>query len=102
MKISNLSYAELLTLRTDVDAELKRREHEEKAKARKQIVEIARTHGLSVEEIMKKSGTVRKPVETKYQHPSNQELTWTGRGRKPIWVQEWLKNGKDLRDITIV
>jgi DNA-binding protein H-NS len=44
---------------------------------------------------------VRKPVEAKYRHPENAELTWTGRGRKPVWVQELLTAGKTLEDLAI-
>lgn len=32
--------------------------------------------------------SVRVPV--KYRHPSEPELTWTGRGRRPRWVAEWV------------
>ncbi|WP_024301959.1 H-NS family nucleoid-associated regulatory protein [Pseudogulbenkiania sp. MAI-1] len=101
MDLSNLSFADLLSLRNDLDSEIKRREQEEKAKAKKQIVELARAYGLSVEEVLGKVGSARKPVEAKYCHPQNPELTWTGRGRKPLWVQELLSTGKTLDDLAI-
>lgn len=101
MKLSTYSYTELVELKAAVEAELKRREQEEKAKAKKQIVEIARTYGLNVEEVLGKAGSVRKPVEAKYRHPANPELTWTGRGRKPVWVQDLLSQGKTLADLAI-
>lgn len=34
-----------------------------------------------------------------YQHPENSELVWTGRGRRPKWVESWLANGKPLDDL---
>lgn len=101
MELQKLSYADLLNLRTQVETEIKSREHEEKAKAKKQIMELAKAHGLSVEEVLGKTGGVRKPVEPKYCHPQNAELTWTGRGRKPVWVQELLNSGKSLEDLAI-
>jgi DNA-binding protein H-NS len=101
MELSNLDFAGLIALRSDIEAEIKRREHDEKAKAKKQIVELARTHGLSVEEVLGKGVTVRKPVEAKYRHPQQAELTWTGRGRKPVWVQTLLAAGKTLDDLKI-
>ncbi|BAK76139.1 histone family protein nucleoid-structuring protein H-NS [Pseudogulbenkiania sp. NH8B] len=101
MELSNLSFADLLSLKSDLENEIKRREHEEKAKAKKQIVELARAYGLSVEEVLGKVGPARKPVEAKYCHPQNPELTWTGRGRKPLWVQELLAAGKNLEDLAI-
>lgn len=101
MELDKLSYAELVALKNKVDNEIKSREHEEKARAKKQIVELARAHGLSIEEVLGKGGAPRKPVEAKYRHPQHPELTWTGRGRKPVWVQELLAAGKTLQDIAI-
>ncbi|WP_293762131.1 H-NS histone family protein [uncultured Aquitalea sp.] len=102
MDISTLSYTELAELKANVETEMKRRESEEKTKAKKQIIELAKAYGLSVEEVLGKTGTVvRKPVEAKYRHPQNSELTWTGRGRKPVWVQELLNAGKTLEDLAI-
>jgi DNA-binding protein H-NS len=101
MELDKLSYAELVALKTKVENEIKSREHEEKARAKKQIVDLARAHGLSIEELLGKTGGVRKPVEAKYRHPQRPELTWTGRGRKPVWVQELLAAGKTLQDIAI-
>lgn len=102
MDISTLSFTELLALKGDVENEIKRRESEEKSKAKKQIIELAKAYGLSVEEVLGKvGGVVRKPVEAKYRHPGNPELTWTGRGRKPVWVQELLAAGKTLDDLAI-
>ncbi|GGY07242.1 H-NS histone family protein [Paludibacterium paludis] len=101
MDLSKLELPELLTLKSDLEQEIKRREHDAKDKARKQIVEIAKTYGLSVEDVLAKTGTTRKPVEAKYRHPDHPELTWTGRGRKPVWVQELLASGKTMEDLTI-
>jgi DNA-binding protein H-NS len=101
MELSNLSFTELVALKSDVEIEIKHREHEEKSKAKKQIVELAKAYGLSIEEVLGKGTPVRKPVEAKYRHPQHPELTWTGRGRKPVWVQELLAAGKTLQDLMI-
>lgn len=34
-----------------------------------------------------------------YQHPEDNDLTWSGRGRKPKWVQDWIANGGTLEDL---
>jgi DNA-binding protein H-NS len=36
-----------------------------------------------------------------YAHPENRELTWTGRGRKPRWVEFWLNNGGTLEQLRV-
>ncbi len=37
----------------------------------------------------------------KYRNPGNPDQTWTGRGRKPKWVNEVLQGGADLTDLEI-
>lgn len=101
MNLSELGFTELVALKADVEAEIRRRESEEKAKAKKQIVELARAYGLSVEEVLGKTGSTRKPVEAKYRNPADPDVTWTGRGRKPVWVQQLLASGKTLEDLAI-
>ncbi|KZE33880.1 DNA-binding protein H-NS [Crenobacter luteus] len=101
-QLPSLEYADLIKLRNEVESELKRRESEEKAKARKQIQEIAKTYGLNLEEVLSKTtAVVRKPVEAKYVHPQDASLTWTGRGRKPSWVQALLDQGHQLDELLI-
>ncbi|WP_342778599.1 H-NS family nucleoid-associated regulatory protein [Paracoccus laeviglucosivorans] len=41
------------------------------------------------------------PVAAKYAHPENPDQTWTGRGRKPRWVQDALDEDKKLEDLAI-
>ncbi len=109
MELSTVDFAELLQLRADVDAEIRRRESEEKAKAAKQVLELIRTHGLDIEDIASKSAKLgsapaagsRKPVEAKYRHPDDASLSWTGRGRKPLWVVAWIDSGRELDALQI-
>jgi len=43
----------------------------------------------------------KSEIPAKYRNPKNKEQTWTGRGRKPLWVQELLDSGKSLESILI-
>ena len=36
-----------------------------------------------------------------YRHPENVELEWTGRGRKPKWVEAWLASGSTLENLLV-
>ena len=45
----------------------------------------------------RRSGT----VAPKYANPTDPTMTWTGRGRKPRWVQENLESGKQMDDLLI-
>lgn len=103
MDISTLSLAELKDLLNKIPAEIKRREKDEKARALKDIAALAAERGFSLEELME--GAVSKkekaPVAVKYQHPKNPQLTWTGRGRQPKWVVEFLAAGGSLDQLAI-
>ena len=110
MDLSSLNIDQLKDLLKMVPAEIKRRTEEATSAAREAAIEklkaIAREHGYSLEELAgtkkpRKSSGARKPVAAKYANPSNPSETWTGRGRKPLWVQAALNQGKSLESLLI-
>lgn len=46
----------------------------------------------------KESKTTRAPAPIKYR---NGDLTWAGRGRKPAWLEEHIKNGGSIDDYLV-
>ncbi len=72
---------------------------------RKQVKELIKKHGYKPSEIFPALNTTNKPktkVPPKYRNPKDAEQTWTGRGRKPNWVIEFLKSGKNnLKSVEI-
>ncbi len=34
--------------------------------------------------------------EVRYRHPDQPAMAWTGRGKPPRWVTEWIESGKSL------
>ncbi|WP_038485408.1 H-NS histone family protein [Collimonas arenae] len=106
MDLSNMSVAELRTLQDQVQQVIKVREKEEQAAARQKILEIAQGAGISLEELMSstpnvKSGVARAKVAVQYRHPNDTSLEWTGRGRQPKWVQEWVSAGKSMDELRV-
>lgn len=45
-----------------------------------------------------KKSTPSIPVAT-YQHPTDPNVTWSGRGRKPGWIVEWVESGKPVEEL---
>jgi len=34
--------------------------------------------------------------EVCYRHPDDPFMAWTGRGKQPRWITEWIESGKSL------
>ncbi|MDF1619885.1 H-NS histone family protein [Pseudothioclava nitratireducens] len=102
MDIDTLSLAELKSLRARVDRAINSFEERKKKEALKAVEEIAREKGFTLAELTEAAQTkTRKPVRPKYANPADASQTWTGRGRKPLWVQAALADGKTLDDLAI-
>lgn len=102
MDITTLSIPELKTLLAQIPKEIERRQKEEKVRLLKDIESIAAKHGFALSDLLDNAPEKeRKPVAVKYRHPSNVEFTWTGRGRQPKWVAEFLQGGGSLEQLLV-
>lgn len=105
MDLSNLSVSQLRDLQQQIPAEIKRREAQEKVNVLNELRALAKSRGYAIEELLAKEAKVKissgNKVKVKYRHPENAELEWTGRGRKPKWVDAWLAAGKTLEGLLV-
>lgn len=105
MELSSLSLAELKDLLTLIPAEIKKREKDEKARILKELEALATQRGFSLDELLADApAKAKKPkgvVAVKYRHPENGQIGWTGRGRKPKWVVDFLANGGALEQLAV-
>ncbi|MDT3672165.1 MAG: H-NS histone family protein [Aromatoleum sp.] len=46
-----------------------------------------------------KKPTAKADPAIRYRHPDNPDQAWTGRGKKPQWVQDWLNAGRTLQEL---
>lgn len=105
-ELEKLSLEELLSLQKRVAIEIDGRRSAEKAKAQQEILALASRYGLAVQFAgggAPKAAKVKGggSVPPKYRHPQDSSLTWTGRGRSPVWVAEWKTAHGSLDGITI-
>ena len=103
MDLSSLSLAQLKELLQSLPTEIARREKAEKAEARKALEAFAAERGFSLDELVGnvKVAKERAPVAVKYRHPENADLSWTGRGRQPKWIVEFVATGGTLEQLSI-
>lgn len=104
MDLSTLSIPQLRELQLQIPAEIKRREAQEKSNILNEVRAFAKARGYTIEELISKEAakaTIIGKVKIKYRHPGNAELQWTGRGRKPKWVDAWLADGGNLEGLLV-
>lgn len=118
MDISSLSLAELRRLQTKVETEIRRRSDTAKKDLLKRMQKLAAEHGMSLTDVIgqesadkstaaapkkaaaKPAKKAVKPASViKFRHPENAAIGWTGHGRKPQWVIDWLAQGKPLDEL---
>ncbi len=100
INLEELSVAELDRLRYSIEHAISNRRQTELMEVRRQLDDLVDNSGFTLQEILD-AKPVRKPVQPKYQNPANPENTWTGRGRRPVWVEQCLVDGKSLDDLLI-
>lgn len=98
------SIPELEGLKKEIDKHIEHVRRQEIIEARKEIRDIAKARGVSVEEVI---GTAKKPNSrsgkpVKYQHPQDPSKTWTGLGRRPRWIVDYIASGGELQDLKVV
>ena len=111
MDLTSLSLGKLNTLNQRIGREIKARERVGKADVIKKLRKLATAEGFTLEELLSlpqqaqatppaKAKRTRKavakqkaPLPIRYAHPGNPKLKWSGRGRRPSWVEVWTQNG---------
>ncbi|WBU56381.1 H-NS histone family protein [Paracoccus sediminicola] len=101
LDLENLSLKELRDLRTQVDRSIASFEERKRREAMAAVEEAAREHGFSLNELTGGKARRGARVAAKYANPEDPSQTWTGRGRRPRWVQDALGSGKSLEDLAI-
>jgi len=97
--LAKLSLDELQTLARDIETEIVTRRAAEKERVLNQVRELAASIGMTPEELLRGERGTGAAVAVKYRHPDNPGLTWSGRGKRPTWVNEALDAGKTLDDL---
>jgi len=98
-ELKKIPLKELLAFQEQLIVAIEERKLAEKNEVMEKIQALVSESGFSMDEVL--SNKVKKKAAVKYRHPDNAEYTWTGRGRKPKWLQALLDQGADEDDFKI-
>jgi DNA-binding protein H-NS len=96
--LKSMSLDELWALHETICSVLARKLEAEKLSLERRLNELSRIGKASNET------PIRRPypkIHTKFRNPEPPHETWSGRGRRPLWVSKMLKAGKKLDDFRI-
>ena len=117
MDLSSMSLNELRRLQSKIEVEIRRRADTTRRSLLKKIKKMAADEGLSLNDVIgdagkaptaattpgRKRGTAapkrKSKLPVKYHHPEKPGIGWSGRGRKPQWVIDWLAKNKPLEGL---
>lgn len=105
MDLKKLNEKKLAELQAEITAELARKKQEKKRDVVNEVKALLAKHGMTLDDLPARGGAKRSApkakVAPKYRNKANPAETWTGRGRKPRWVEDHLAKGGKLADLAI-
>lgn len=99
--LENLSLEDLVFFEKNAKNLIKQKQREKLQEAYVKFQEIAKEYGSSVDEIAKIGKTTKAKRPIKYQDPANPKQGWSGQGRTPGWLLNYIEQGKKLEDFLI-
>jgi DNA-binding protein H-NS len=99
--LDKLSYAELLALQEKIAVAIVARKSEDAKVTRDQLRAYAEKAGFKLEELFGSKRSSKGSSVAKYRNPKDASQTWTGRGRKPNWLNDAVKKGAKLASFEI-
>lgn len=100
MDLEKKSLEQLINLKKEIEILITKKSKEKKSELIKKFRELAKSEGLSIEDILG-SETNKPKVKTEPKYINEKGETWTGKGRKPAWVVEALASGKTLEELLV-
>ena len=95
----------LKEMRKTIDRAISNYETRKRKEALSALEQAAKEHGFKLSDLVaeQKPGKGRRSVEagaeSAYVNPENPDETWSGRGRRPRWVNDALTAGRTLEDL---
>ncbi|KZY31413.1 DNA-binding protein [Alcanivorax sp. HI0083] len=116
INLDELSVDELEKLIKQAESALDKKRKAELKNAQAVLEKMAKDLGVDPQDLLKnaadkkkttrkkaakKKTGVRRPAKVKFRDPNNSGNTWTGRGKRPLWLQDALSKGAKLDDFAV-
>lgn len=105
MDLESLSRDDLKKLRRDVEKAIASVDDRNRQRALEAAERAVAEFGFTLADVTgmapARGRGRRAPLPAKYRNPANPAQTWSGRGRRPDWVNAALAEGKALSDLAI-
>jgi DNA-binding protein H-NS len=88
-QLEKMTVKELRELKSRIDAAIASRQAKDRAELKQKMIALAEEAGLSLDDVIgggRRGGKSKGTVAVKYRHPDDASMTWTGRGRRPRWL----------------
>jgi DNA-binding protein H-NS len=103
--VTKLSYTELLKLVAEAQERLAAKRDEEIKILADAYAKKVVAAGFTVQEAidalkpyLPKKGAGGRSAEAKYRDPANHDNTWSGKGKRPGWLREYIDSGRALEE----
>ncbi|SMC28471.1 DNA-binding protein H-NS [Andreprevotia lacus DSM 23236] len=99
--LSQYTLPQLYELQKEVSTRIANKQVTEKHATLVALRQLAQERGFDLHELLgaapvAKGGKPKVVGTAQYKNPADASQTWTGRGRKPQWVLDFLANGGEL------
>jgi DNA-binding protein H-NS len=89
-QLEKMTVKELRELRGKIDAAIVARQNKERADLKQRMQAMVEEAGLTLDDVIgggRRGGKGKGSVPVKYRNTDDASQTWTGRGRRPKWLE---------------
>lgn len=100
--LTDMTKQQLKKLLRDIDTAIADFDQREKRQVLAELEAHAQTLGFNLSALIGSTSTkTRKSASAKYANPEDRSITWSGRGRQPVWFKTALANGMTPESLAI-
>ena len=104
--LASLSFKELQELEAEIASALVERARLDRTELRQKLTDLAAASGFTIDEVFGgkrgRAGAPKGSAPIKFRNPDNPSETWSGRGRRAMWLADKLKKrGAKIEDFAV-